>query len=130
MNPKDYLSRYRAAWNAVQSLSRHVQRLQEECDNLRKRNGERVRLDAAVASLMDAKSEIERETERMKLVQQEIISVIERVPSTTNRTLLRLVYIEGLSLVDASEKMGYSYRNITRIHGHALQSVWRILSES
>lgn len=93
------------------------------------KGGERVRLDAAVAHLVDIDEEIERQTDRMKLLQQEIIRIILIVADADRRILLTLVYIEGKTLRQAASVMNFSYRQVKRIHHRALYDVAVILSQ-
>ena len=127
LNPKDYLKQYRETLARIQSLTNHREKLRTECDSLKRQNGERVRLDAAVAHLVDTDAEIERQTDRMHLLQQEVSRVILMVTDADRRILLTLVYIEGRTLVEAADIMTYSYRQVSRIHHHALHDVAAIL---
>ena len=127
MNPKDYLRQYRETVARIQSLTDHREELRTECDSLKRQSGERVRLDAAVAHLVDTDEEIERQTDRMKLLQQEVSRIILMVTDADRRILLTLVYIEGRSLVETADIMSYSYRQTKRIHREALHDVAGIL---
>ena len=130
MNPKDYLRQYRETVARIQSLTDHREELRTECDSLKRQNGERVRLDAAVAHLVDTDEEIERQTDRMKLLQQEVSRIILMVTDADRRILLTLVYIEGRSLVETADIMSYSYRQVSRIHRNALRDVAEILAQN
>ena len=128
LNPKDYLKQYRETLACIQSLADHREELRTECDSLKRQSGERIRLDAAVAHLVDTDEEIERQTDCMKLLQQEVSRIILMVTDADRRILLTLVYIEGKTLRQAASVMNYSYRQVKRIHHHALHDVSVILS--
>lgn len=127
MNPKEYLSQYQESLRRIQSLSEHRADLQAECESLRNAKGERVRLDVAVAHLMDTEEEIAKQIDRMKERQQEISSIVQNVRKSDHRVLLTLVYIQGKSLAETSEAMNYSYRQTKRLHRCALHEVAVIL---
>lgn len=129
LDPKGYLKQYRETVARIQSLADHREELRTECDSLKRQSGERVRLDAAVAHLVDTDKEIERQTDRMKLLQQEVSRIILMVTDADRRILLTLVYIEGKSLVETADIMTYSYRQAKRIHRKALHDVAEILAQ-
>lgn len=49
-----------------------------------------------------------------------ITDALERMPSETEKTLLMLRYISGLTFEQVAVEMGYSWRHTLRIHGQAL----------
>lgn len=54
---------------------------------------------------------------------QEIHDVIEAVPDRNECLLLRCRYILFLNWTDTATRMNYSYQQVRRIHGTALQHV-------
>lgn len=129
MESKDYLKQYRETLSSIQSLENHMEELRAESDYLRTSDGERIRLDAAAADLVDTGEQIGMQTQRMNELQQEIIRVILMVADADRRSLLTLVYIEGKTLRQAASVMNFSYRQVKRIHHHALHDVDVILSQ-
>lgn len=129
MNPKDYLRQYRETVARIQSLENHMEELRAESDYLRTSDGERIRLDAAAADLVDTGEQISMQTQRMNELQQEIIRIILMVADADRRILLTLVYIEGKTLRQAASVMNFSYRQVKRIHHRALYDVAVILSQ-
>ena len=129
MNPKDYLQQYRDTISRIQSLENHMEELRAESDYLRNAGGERIRLDAAAADLVDTGEQIGRQTQHMKELQQEVSRIILMVTDADRRILLTLVYIEGKTLRQAASVMNYSYRQTKRIHHHALHDVAGILAQ-
>lgn len=107
-----------------------MEELRAESDYLRPAGGERIRLDAAAADLVDTGEQIGRQTKRMKELQQEVSRIIFTVTAADRRILLTLVYIEGKTLRQAASVMNYSYRQVKRIHRHALRDVATILAQN
>lgn len=129
MNPKEYLSQYQESLLRIQSLNEHLANLQAECESLRNARGERIRLDSAVANLVDTEKQIEQQTEIMKDLQQEVSRVILMIQNCNHRLLLTMVYVQGKTLVDAAVTMNYSYRQAKRMHRAALHDVAGILAQ-
>lgn len=65
--------------------------------------------------------ELEAEKEMQMVAYREIRQQIGMVPDPTEQEILSRRYLIGQSWEKIAVEMGYSYRNITRIHGHALQ---------
>lgn len=66
--------------------------------------------------------ELEAEKEMQMVTYREIRQQIGMVPDPTEQEILSRRYLIGQSWEKIAVEMGYSYRNITRIHGHALQN--------
>lgn len=66
--------------------------------------------------------ELEAEKEMQMVTYREIRQQISMVPDPTEQEILSRRYLIGQSWEKIAVEMGYSYRNITRIHGHALQN--------
>ena len=72
-----------------------------------------VRLDAMICRLVREKAE--------KLKRREEIEIkIDAMGDDQEQRVLRLRYIKGLDWEDVSEKMGYSWAHVHRIHNNAL----------
>ena len=115
MNPKDYLQQYRDTISRIQSLENHMEELRAESDYLRNAGGERIRLDAAAADLVDTGEQIGRQTQHMKELQQEVSRIILMVTDADRRILLTLVYIEGKTLSDHAEMIAFLRENGRKI---------------
>lgn len=124
---KQYLRRYQAA-------KRRAKMIQEEIEELRSSKtspavswdrmprGNRVSdLSGYAARLDGLLRELEAEREMQMVTYREIRQQIGMVPDPTEQEILSRRYLIGQSWEKIAVEMGYSYRNITRIHGHALQ---------
>lgn len=126
---KEYLRRYHAAELAEREI-------REEIDDLRMNKmfptliqdgmphgsscGD---LSAYAVQLDELMAELKAQMEQRIRLRKEITAKIEEMPDETEKTVLRLRYIRWLRWEQIAEKMGYSFRNITRIHGKALQDL-------
>ena len=65
-------------------------------------------------------TELKDQMEQRIRIRREITQRIEAMQDETEKTVLRLRYIHWLRWEQIAERMGYSLRNITKIHGKAL----------
>lgn len=123
---KEYLRRYHAAELAEREI-------REEIDDLRMNKmfpaliqdgmphgsscGD---LSEYAAQLDELLTELKDQMEQRIRIRREITQRIEAMQDETEKTVLRLRYIHWLRWEQIAERMGYSLRNITKIHGKAL----------
>ena len=130
MTPKEYLSQY--GW-----IERNIRRLEEEKERWRQRalhitpswsdapggsSGE-DKVQTAVEKACIIEDKIVAEIDRLIDLRQEIITVIAAVLDPVQRELLERRYIQLQSLERIAVEMNYSYRQILRLHGWALQQI-------
>lgn len=124
---KQYLRRYQAA-------KKRAKMIQEEIEELRSSKTSPVGLGDGMphgsgiydlsgyaARLDELLRALEAEREMQMVTYQKIRQQIGMVPDPTEQEILSRRYLIGQSWEKIAVEMGYSYRNITRIHGHALQ---------
>lgn len=124
---KQYLRRY-------QEAKKRAKRIQEEIDALRSSETSPVGLGDGLphgsgtsdlsgyaARWDELVRELEAEKEMQMVTYREIRQQIRIVPDATEQEILSRRYLLDQSWEKIAVEMGYSYRNITRIHGHALQ---------
>lgn len=123
---KEYLRRYHAAELAEREI-------REEIDDLRMNKmfpaliqdgmpygSSSGDLSAYAAQLDELLVELKDQMEKRIRIRREITRKIESMQDETEKTVLRLRYIHWLKWEQIAERMGYSLRNITKIHGKAL----------
>lgn len=123
---KEYLRRYHAAELAEREI-------REEIDDLRMNKmfpalikdwmphgSSSGDLSAYAAQLDELLVELKDQMEKRIRIRREITRKIESMQDETEKTVLRLRYIRWLKWEQIAERMGYSLRNITKIHGKAL----------
>lgn len=77
-------------------------------------------LSEYAAQLDELLTELKDQMEQRIRIRREITQRIEAMQDETEKTVLRLRYIHWLRWEQIAERMGYSLRNITKIHGKAL----------
>ena len=78
-------------------------------------------LSGYAARLDELLRELEAEKEMQMVTYREIRQQIGMVPDPTEQEILSRRYLIGQSWEKIAVEMGYSYRNITRVHGYALK---------
>ena len=131
MKPKEYLSRYAAA-------ERHIQYLEERKEHWRRRSmrvtpqygpapgsssGPSDPVGDAVIKMYAVEKEIIAEIDKAADLLREIRDAIRAVPDAAQREVLERRYIGMQSLEKIAVEMHYSYRQVVRLHGYALQAV-------
>ena len=124
---KQYLRRYQAA-------KRREKMIQEEIDELRSSKTSPVGLGDGLphgsgtsdlsgyaARLDELLRELEAEREMQMVTYREIRQRIGMVPDPTEQEILSRRYLLWQSWEKIAVEMGYSYRNVTRLHGYALK---------
>ena len=130
MKPQDakrYLLKYRESVEKTAEIASNLADLKAEAENLKDHEGQRVGLDAAVAKYVDACEEAERELNKLAAIRKDILAVINEVENPKLHSVLWRRYISGLNLTQVAVSMSYEYRQITRLHGQALQAVGEIV---
>lgn len=124
---KQYLRRYQAA-------KKRAKMIQEEIDELRSSKTSPVGLGDGMphgsgtsdlsgyaARWDELVRELEAEKEMQMVTYREIRQQISMVPDPTEQEILSRRYLLWQGWEKIAVEMGYSYRNITRLHGYALQ---------
>lgn len=124
---KQYLRRYQAA-------KKRAKMIQEEIDELRSSKTSPVGLGDGLphgsgtsdlsgyaARWDELVRELEAEKEMQMVTYREIRQQIGMVPDAIEQEILSRRYLIGQSWEKIAVEMGYSYRNITRLHGYALK---------
>lgn len=124
---KQYLRRY-------QEAKKRAKMIQEEIDELRSSKTSPVGLGDGLphgsgtsdlsgyaARWDELVRELEAEKEMQMVTYREIRQQISMVPDPTEQEILSRRYLLWQGWEKIAVEMGYSYRNITRLHGYALQ---------
>lgn len=130
MTPKEYLSQY-------QQLNRDINRLLEEKDRWkalatrvtpsqseggRGSGSQNGRIPSAVEKIMETESKINARVDQLIDLRQEIESRLDILPDGKQKEVLHRRYIIGQKWEEIALSMNYSYMQICRIHGAALQA--------
>lgn len=131
MTPKEYLRQYKHLDSLIDDKLSELSELRIKAEGLgRNYDGMAVRsggdgdkLSGIVAKIIDIEKDVDNEIGALCELKREIKSVIAAVPNSEMRVLLEKRYINGYTLEKCAVEMNYSYRQILRLHGHALLAV-------
>lgn len=126
---KEYLSRYGKALQAEKVIQEEIQqlRLDKMCpsimqDGMPHGNAGSGDLSGYMAKMDELLEDLKQQMEKRLQIMKGIIRDIERMKNETEKTVLRLRYIHLLKWEEIALKMGYSWKQIHRIHGKALKN--------
>lgn len=124
---KQYLRRYQAAKCRVGLIQEEIEELRSSKtspiglgDGLPHGSGTSD-LSGYAARLDELLRELEAEREMQMVTYREIRQRIGMVPDPTEQEILSRRYLLWQSWEKIAVEMGYSYRNVTRLHGYALK---------
>lgn len=124
---KAYLSGYKAGLLEIEQLEEEIKRLGAQAEGMRSMGGGVAGssgdnpMQACIDQMLEFQRMLtERLAENMKL-RESIENSIAAVEDGKLRLLLRYRYIEGMTFEEIAVKMFYSYMQICRLHGQALE---------
>ena len=137
MTAKEYLSQYKDLNDSINAKLEQVEELHRKAQTVSSGSSDgahsptpRDRIGEITARIVDLEREINEDIDRSIDLQREIRTAIATVPEVRLRTLLEYKYINLLTLDETAVRMNYSYPQICRLHGRALQSVKMIWNDS
>ena len=90
--------------------------------------GNHDKAGGAMDSHMDLAAEIDRDEAKLKTLICEVYDLMEGFPERHYK-VLKYRYLDYKKFDDIAKEMGYSYRNVTTLHGRALQLFGKALEE-
>lgn len=127
-NPKEYLRQLRRLEVCIEQRQEELNRLRELIGCNAIDYGERVQTSPSADSIpnevirrAELEADISRKIERFLQLKHKIINEIQSLDNAVYVKILYMRYVEYKSLDEIAEKMNYSYRQVLRLHGMALQ---------
>lgn len=123
---KEYLKRYHSAVLAEKAIQQEIDELRMDkmypmlIQDGMPHGSSCGDLSAYAAQLDELLIELKEQMEKRIKIRREITEKIEAMQDETEKTVLRLRYIHWMRWEQIADRMGYSIRNITKIHGKAL----------
>lgn len=123
---KEYLKRYHGAVLAEKAIQQEIDELRMDkmfpmlIQDGMPHGSSCGDLSEYAAQLDGLLADLKEQMEKRIQIRREITQKIEQMQDETEKTVLRLRYIHWLRWEQIAERMGYSIRNITKIHGKAL----------
>ena len=127
---KEYLKRYRKIDREVNQLIMEKDeifslgtKITPTYSDMPKGTGENNKTQSTIEKLEEQEEKINKKIDLFYEVKEDIEKALHTVEDDTLRVLLRYRYINGFTWEKIAVMMGYSYRNITRLHGKALMQI-------
>lgn len=137
MTAKEYLSKYKDLNDSIIAKLEQVEELRRKTRTVSSGSSDGThssapydRIGEITARIVDLEREINEDIDRSIDLQRGIRAAIATVPEVRLRTLLEYKYINLLTLDETAVRMDYSYPQICRLHGRALQAVKMIWNDS
>ena len=128
MTKKEYLRQGSKLKKEIEHDREILKELKSNLDGLQaiklseKVQGGPIKDDSEVVNKMNKIIEMEKDLNELCNFQIKLSGAIDKLENTNERAVLRLRYILNQTWEEIAEKMGYSLRQVTRIHGEALKS--------
>lgn len=128
MTAKDYLLQYKyldAEISLKQEEKKRLEEIAESTSSTSYPSGSGIsdKVGKAAGNIVDIQKEIDIMIERLRALKIEIGAVIEAVENPKYRLVLTMKYINDYTFDKISEKMGYSCKQIGRLHKGALLQI-------
>ena len=137
MTAKEYLTQYRLLMVKKARIEAEIIRTKTQLesisiklDGMPRGTGLSNKTATLAAKLGDFEAELADAEIEVEMKRQEIIRTIHRLDNADHIQILELRYIDGLKWEAIAEKMHYTVRWITSLHGRALQETEKILNSS
>lgn len=127
---KEFLQQYRLAEMEEQRLEHEIERWRSRAEKVTPGyskapagGGDGRSMERTLERMGELAGELTAQRDKLIRLRREVGAAIDTVPDARLRELLRLRYIEGLSFERIAVSMDYSWRQVIRLHGVALNEV-------
>lgn len=136
-NAKEYLQKMRMYDARIESKLLEVQQLKAMITKITptlkadvvSSSGNQDKLGDAVAKIVDLENEINKDIDCYIDLKREVKAKLEKLTNPNYYKVLEKRYVQYYTFERIATEMHYSYRNITKLHGRALQAFEKILME-
>ncbi len=137
MNPKEYLSQVRKYDRLINNKLEIISSLRslatsvsvELKSDVVQSSGTKDKMANTIDRIVDLEREIDADIDQLVNLKREIMSVIDKVEDPILIDILYKRYFRYEKWEEIAIEMNYSYRQVTRLHGQALQEVRKILEK-
>ena len=138
-SPKEYLRQIRLFDICIKQKEAELAAMRSELENMSAAvTGERVQTSAKdkmsekVSHIVDLEAQIIQDKEKFLRMKDRIINEIQGLDNSVYVDILYKRYVEYKQLEEIAVEMNYSYRQVLRLHGFALQEFkrWHTMSHS
>ena len=132
MMPKEYLRQLRVFSIKIQQKKDELEGLKAAAENVsagidseRVQTSPKDRMPDDVSRIVDLESEIHKDIQELLILKNKIINEIQGLSNPVYIEILYKRYVEYKQFEEIAIEINYSYRQVLRIHGFALQEFKR-----
>ena len=130
--PKEYLRQLRTLtiktyqkMAELESLKAAAENVSASIDSERVQTSPKDRMPADISRIVDLESEIHKDIQELLILKNKIINEIQGLSNPVYIEILYKRYVEYKQFEEIAIEINYSYRQVLRIHGFALQEFKR-----
>lgn len=130
MTAKEYLRRLGIIDRAIRSRMKHLADMKADVSYIKGMNYDSVHVQTSargesfaqkqVEEIADLEAKVTKELAEYHQLRHKIITEIGQLPDLRYQELLTMRYVDGMSLQDIADEMGYTYEWVRELHGWAL----------
>lgn len=128
MTTKQYLNQILKLETLIQNKLDEIYRLRQLIDNISiindkdkvQTSGRKDKLGDSVSEIIDLENDVSKRISEYTVLRQKIICMIDSMPDINHYEILYEKYVNNDGFEIISEKIGYSQRQVIRIHREAL----------
>ena len=128
---KRYLERYRYAQMEIDRLKEEIYGWDVKACRVTPRNpgtaaggGGEDRIQCCVDKIVELQNLLTEQLKNLVSLREDVERAISAVEDVRLRQLLKFRYIEGMKWEEIAVKMNYTYRNVIKLHGKALEEMF------
>lgn len=134
---KEYLQKIKYYDNRIDAGLEELSRLEELVTRITpvlkqdvvSSSGSQDKLGDTVAEIADLRTKINRDTDAFIDLKREALVLLAKVKNPTYYAILHKRHFEYKKWEQIAVEMNYGYRNVTKLHGRALQAFEKVLHE-
>lgn len=136
-NAKEYLQKIKYYDRRIEAGLEEVERLEELVTRITpvlkadvvSSSGSQDKLGDTVAKIADLRTQINRDTDAFVDLKREALAMLGKLKNSTYFEILDKRYVKYKTWEQIAVEMNYCYRNVTKLHGRALQAFGKVMKD-
>lgn len=136
MTAKEFLNQYMDCEREIEQKQEKARRLRSLAERTTQsfspapgHSGPSDIVGTAAGNLADLAVEMEKDTQRLFRIMEDVEALVCRIPNPRQRDVIRMKYLQGYTLEMIAVKLHYSWRQILRFHKKAMLKIEELLQD-